>query len=235
MAQKVFDIEGVGEVIVSKRRGSKNLRLSINSKGQVRVSLPPWTPYAVGVSFAQSRRQWIIEHAQKNPQSLLKHDDRIGKSYRLRFIKLPETQKMSVRISNNEVVVKIPSSSNAADIQKAAKRASEKALRADAEALLPQRLRQLADKHRVAYKGVTVKKLTGRWGSCSSAGQIALSYYLIQLPWNLIDYVIIHELVHTRYLNHGPDFWTEFKKLLPEARQLQKQIRNYKPLLQASI
>jgi len=98
---------------------------------------------------------------------------------------------------------------------------------------LPQRVQYLASKHGFSYKQIRVRKLTARWGSCSNNGVITLSYYLLQLPWNLIDYVILHELTHTRHLHHGPNFWTEFKKVLPSAKLLQKEIRSYKPQVQA--
>jgi hypothetical protein len=51
----------------------------------------------------------------------------------------------------------------------------------------------------------------------------------MQLPWHLIDYVLLHELVHTKHLHHGKDFWDEFKIALPEARKLQKEMHGYKP------
>jgi predicted metal-dependent hydrolase len=235
MAQKTFEIEGVGLVIVSKRRGSKNIRLSVNSRGQVRVNLPPWTPYAVGVAFVQSRKDWLAKHARVNPAIELKDQDRVGKSYRLKFEAKPGTKTLSTRLKQNQIIINIPNGTKPADIQASAIRASEKALRVEAEALLPQRLKLLADRHSFSYKSLQIKKLTGRWGSCSSSAQITLSYYLMQLPWQLIDYVLIHELIHTRYLNHGPQFWSEFKAIAPNARQLQKQIKQYKPVIQATI
>jgi predicted metal-dependent hydrolase len=80
---------------------------------------------------------------------------------------------------------------------------------------------------------VQIRKLTARWGSCSSAKVITLSYYLMQLPWPLIDYVLLHELSHTEHMNHGSDFWGKFESVLPGAKVLRKEIRTYKPLVQA--
>ncbi len=234
MAQKFFDIPGVGPVLVSKRRGSRNIRLSINSKGQARVSLPSWTPYAVGVAFARERRDWIAKHSKSNEQLALKENDRIGKSYRLKFYSRPQSTRLSARVSSNEIAITVPPSASPRDVQQKAVAASEKALRAEAETLLPHRLKQLSIEHGYSYKSVRIAKLTSRWGSCSSTGQISLSYFLVQLPWQFIDYVIIHELVHTRHHNHGAGFWSDFKTALPEARQLQKQIRKFKPIVQAT-
>ena len=51
----------------------------------------------------------------------------------------------------------------------------------------------------------------------------------MQLPWELIDYVILHELVHTKHLNHSPEFWRALEELSPGARALQKKIKSHKP------
>ena len=65
------------------------------------------------------------------------------------------------------------------------------------------------------------------WGSCSDKNNISLNANLIHLPLKLIDYVLLHELLHTRIKNHSPIFWTEMQKLLPDTRTLRKELRNY--------
>ena len=112
-------------------------------------------------------------------------------------------------------------------------RAAERAMKKEAEQLLPSRLADLARKHNYSYSSVTVRKLVSRWGSCSSHKVISLSYFLMQLPWELIDYVILHELAHTKRMNHSPDFWEELEKTCPNARQLRKQIKEFRPVINA--
>jgi predicted metal-dependent hydrolase len=173
----------------------------------------------------------VARHALPTDHLVLNDGDRIGKSFRLVIKQSPSAKRLSSKIANNQVTLYVPFSASAEQVQQKASLACEKALRLEAEQLLPIQLKQLAKRHGYSYKDVRIKKLTGRWGSCSNYGQISLSYYLIQLPWQLIDYVIIHELVHTRHHNHGTDFWDDFKTALPEARRIQKQIRQYKPTL----
>jgi predicted metal-dependent hydrolase len=56
----------------------------------------------------------------------------------------------------------------------------------------------------------------------------------MQLPWQYIDYVIIHELVHTKVLKHGPDFWNAMSEIIPNLTQVRKDMRLYQPILDGS-
>jgi hypothetical protein len=114
-------------------------------------------------------------------------------------------------------------------VQKAARSVSIRALRREAEELLPQRLQSLAKAHDFTYGSVAIRQLKGRWGSCSQHSDITLNLFLMQLPWELIDYVILHELTHTKVMRHGPPFWSELEKYAPNARQLRKAILTHRP------
>jgi len=235
MAQKIFNVDGVGSVVVSKRRGSRNIRLSLTAKGQVRVSLPYWTPYSVGIAFAQSRAEWIRKHSDRYRREILKHNDRIGKSFRLKITPQPAAKVISARIQTSEVVIHVPPGTDETELQKKIHLAAEKALKREAEKLLPQRVDYMARKHGYSYSELKIKKLTSRWGSCSSSQKITLSYFLMQLPWELIDYVILHELIHTKHLNHGVEFWSEFKAARPNVKELRTQIKKHSPVVKATI
>jgi predicted metal-dependent hydrolase len=233
MAQRIVFVPEIGEVILSKRKGATHMRLSINAAGKVRVGMPYWTPYQAGIAFAKSKLDWIQIHLASHLSAKLQDGDLIGKSHRLHYVFNPSKQAITTKITANQIIVTTSLSLNDLRVQSKVIAACEKSLKSEAEHLLAQRLRLLAKRHDFTYKDVLIRKLTARWGSCSSKGVITLSYYLMQLPWHLIDYVLLHELVHTMHLHHGQEFWTEFKTILPNAKQLQKEIRPYKPLVQA--
>ena len=102
-------------------------------------------------------------------------------------------------------------------------------MKREAEQTLPPRLDFLAKTDGFEYGQVRIRQLKSRWGSCSEKGNITLSLFLVQLPEDLIDYVILHELTHTKFMHHGPDFWQELTRHLPDAKQLRKQIRAVHP------
>jgi predicted metal-dependent hydrolase len=233
MAVKLVEIPAIGAVKLYKRKGVRSIRLSVNAAGEVRVSLPYWLPYEAGAKFAHAKADWIQAQLQDRTQELLVNGQAIGKSHHLYIVRDFSASRVSSRVSGSIIRITFPAnkSSDSPEVQRAAQTAAVKALRSQAERLLPQRLRTLASIHGFAFKSVSVKRLKGRWGSCDAQKNIVLNLYLMQLPWQLIDYVLLHELTHTQALNHGPDFWEIFQRCLPTAKDLRREIRRHRPAI----
>jgi len=231
MPSKSFTLDDEVVITVYKRRGNRHLRLSINASGQVKVSIPTWAPYKAGVDFARSRHDWII--AQASPPPLLKHGQAIGKAHHLNFSARLGTTRVSSQTRGNTITISYPPDLDALapSVQQSAHRAAIRSLRAQAQQLLPQRLADLAAKHGFEYAEVSIKQMSGRWGSCDQRRRIVLNLYLMQLPWDLIDYVLLHELAHTQVLRHGPDFWQAMESVLPQAKDKRRQLKAYRPIL----
>lgn len=233
MATKQVSLPDIGTVTLYKRRGNRSLRLSIGTAGEVRVSLPYWLPYKAGEQFAVSKTPWILANRAETSGDL-QSGHAIGKAHRLYFEASPIAEKISTRIAANAVRITYPEHFSLTDprVQEAGQKASIRALRKEAEVLLPQRLAALASQTGFSYKSVGVKQLKSRWGSCTSQQEIVLNLFLMQLPWHLIDYVLVHELTHTKIMRHGTPFWREMERHLPNARSLRKQMAGYQPTLQ---
>lgn len=229
MPAKVFDVEGIGKVAVYRRRGTRRITIRIAEEG-VRVSAPPWAPYRSALSFVASKRDWILEH--QKPIQLLKDNSRVGKYHRLHFLPAG-IARPTVRVNATEITVRIPEASSPHDPanQAAAKRGITRALIAEGKQLLPQRLAALASTHGYEYTGVGVRQLKSRWGSCSSQGFITLNCYLMQLPWRYIDYVLVHELAHTKVHAHNAKFWALVDEAMPGSRQIRKEMRQFQPTI----
>jgi predicted metal-dependent hydrolase len=84
---------------------------------------------------------------------------------------------------------------------------TEAALRARAERELPAQLLALAAEHQIAVRRVSIRNQRTRWGACSPSGTITLNWRLIQTPDFVREYVLLHELMHRRELNHSRRFW----------------------------
>ena len=99
--------------------------------------------------------------------------------------------------------------------------------KADASKKLASRLHYLAEKHGFTYNRVITRNQKTRWGSCSSKNNISLNMKLVLLPEDLMDYVIIHELVHTRIHDHSKGFWGELGKYIGDEKAVAKRLRRY--------
>ncbi|WP_280749193.1 SprT family zinc-dependent metalloprotease [Parabacteroides sp. PF5-9] len=100
--------------------------------------------------------------------------------------------------------------------------------RREAKRVLPERLSRLAQQYRFSYSGVRINSSQTRWGSCSTRRSINLSLYLMQLPWHLIDYVLLHELCHTVEMNHSERFWQLMDQVTDgKAKQLRKELKAF--------
>ena len=230
MGVRTVQIENIGTVVLHKRANARHIRLSVTSSGIVRVTLPAWVPYRAGVAFAQSKADWIV--TQLPEVIMLTHGFRVGKTHHIVF-EVGAGNAISTRISGNLVRVLLPEgvSWRTEIAQAAARKAAVRTLKKEADQLLKVRLANLAEQYGYDFNSITIKQMTGRWGSCTDKTDITLNCYLMKLPWHLIDYVLMHELAHTRVMAHGQPFWSEMSKHLPNLASLRKEIKTHKPTL----
>ena len=106
--------------------------------------------------------------------------------------------------------------------------------REDARRVLTQRLAELAKEHQFVYGKVSIRSQRTRWGSCSTQNNISLNQNLLHLPDYLIDYVLLHELTHTRVKNHSSKFWNELEKVCPDAKEMRNRLKTYGYCLKTS-
>jgi predicted metal-dependent hydrolase len=91
--------------------------------------------------------------------------------------------------------------------------------RQEARRILTERVNYLAASHGFHYSNLRISSARTRWGSCSSRGTLSFTWRLILAPRQVIDYVILHELVHTRIRDHSRNFWQHLAKLEPGYKQ----------------
>ncbi len=104
-------------------------------------------------------------------------------------------------------------------------RAAAELQRPAAGRLLRRRLAHLAQAKGYTYRKIFIRAQNTLWGSCSAAQNISLNFRLAALPPELADYVMLHELVHTRHRGHGAAFWAELALHVPETRHLQTRLK----------
>jgi predicted metal-dependent hydrolase len=230
MSHRTIVLEDIGQVTLYKRKGAKNLKLTVGHNGDIRVTLPLWAPYYLGKQFVQQRRAWLLDkQVQFRP---LPNHLRVGKAHHVQF-DIQNWASIRSRVARGIITIQIPTgiNTNSPEVQTAIQHASIRALKKEAKLLLPDRIENLAKKHGFAYRSVRIKEMRSRWGSCSQHKDIVLNCYLMQLPWELIDYVLLHELVHTRVLAHGAPFWDELTIYVQNLPAIRKTMRSIQPTL----
>lgn len=233
--QKLIKIDEIDQgVIISHRKGTKSVRISIRSDGIVRLTVPYGVSEQKALSFLRSKADWINDKLPKT--ELLQHGIRIGKSHTLIYAS-SQSERPRGQIKNQEIQVSIPENSSwhSDSVQKSALKTCERALQAEAENLLPQRLEHLSKKHDLPYHSVVVKKLRSRWGACDNRKKIQLNIYLLQLDWQLIDYVILHELTHTIHQHHQSGFWEMLLSLEPNAKVLRAELKSKRTAIHSTV
>ena len=140
---------------------------------------------------------------------------------------LVESDKLLIEVKNNIVYFYYPAEVDFYDdkIQKLLKEAYFKAIKIEAKNYLPSRLEFLAKKYGFNYKAVALRNQKTRFGSCSYQNNINLNINLMNYNFDCIDYVLIHELVHTKIKNHSKIFWEEVEKYCPNYKQLRKTLK----------
>lgn len=228
--RKKLDISIAGhDVVLSRRKGTRHLRIAIKSDNTILLTAPYLITEKKAVDFLLAKEEWIEKHAK--PVSEFEENSLIGKGGRV-ILHVDPSADPHVRVNKYDVVVTVADEQDIYDvnIQKKITESADKSIKKQAEMLLPQRLQQLSEKYGLDYSMVTVRKLKSRWGSCDSHNNITLNMYLVQLEWSLIDYVIIHELVHTMHRHHQPEFWSEVERVLPNHKELRKRLKIHKTI-----
>lgn len=137
-----------------------------------------------------------------------------------------------IRYNEKEALLLCPTGTcyNDRKMQEWLRKAVTTALTRRAKQLLPPRLKALAYEKGFTYSRCTVRNVHSRWGSCNTKGSISLSIYLVLLPDELIDYVLLHELCHTVEMNHSDWFWALMDKVTAptKAKDLRKRLKGYR-------
>ncbi len=187
-------------------------------------------PLFLAKQLLESSREDIRSNLNKlsEKRTVLRAGDLIGKTHKLMIAAGNEYKS---RVIGTALEITLPSYENpeSAESQKFIRAAALKALRTQSKAYLTRRLKQLAETYGFGYERLRFTNAGTRWGSCSSSGTISLNIWLMQLPFELIDYVLIHELCHTKQMNHSPNFWHLVETIMPDFKARRRALKAQQP------
>ena len=206
-SQNISYYEGLGSVSFVRSTRARKLSIRINQRGEIRVSIPRFVSQKQAERFFRSKQEWV----KKQLNALKIRDCSQG---------LPREGGI-IQIRGKEFPVHCMASESQVEM------AIWRILHKEALNYLPDRVRELSEKHGYQIHGLKIRKMLTRWGSCTARKSINLNSWLVMLPDHLADYVILHELVHTRIKNHSLLFWAELDGLGADKDGARKSLKAY--------
>ncbi|MBF1002989.1 MAG: M48 family metallopeptidase [Candidatus Nanogingivalaceae bacterium] len=220
-----------GEIKIRKNKLARSVKLSVGVDGSLRASIPYYSPEFAVRRLVNGNRDEIRKMlATHNAKNSYQDGDLIGKTHTL-FLRKFSGEEIKISNEGNQILVQIPQELAFENplVQSEIRKTVSKILRKQAKAYLPRRIDFLAEKYGFSFEKLRFSHTGTRWGSCSSSGTISLNIALMNLPHHLIDYVIIHELCHTRQMNHSSKFWQEVEKYCPDYKKYVQEIKQFSP------
>jgi predicted metal-dependent hydrolase len=238
MIEKTVNLEKVGPVTIFRNRMATRIKITVKPDGIVRVTIPWMASFQSGEKFLAEKQQWIEKTLGKlarrpvSPKTIAPGNIFTTRNFRYEVVPAP-VPAVRIRYSSVEKVVSLEYPMEIPiempEIQKGLKRVIEGVLRFEAKRFLPMRAVELASKMGYQINRVTIKNNKTNWGSCSNLKNINLNLHLMRLPDRVIDFIIVHELVHTVIPNHGPKFKATMKRYFPDVNELEKEIKKIRP------
>ncbi len=214
-------------LIVSK--SARRVYLRVEQGRGLLVTIPKRYPKREIPALLESQRSWIME-------SLQEIDERTPEIYRqwpperlalsaintdvdIKYVPTQGGPDSVCWVSANELHVSVTQQSRPVIAT-----AIATALKMRAKSVLTPWLAMRASEHGLSYKRLSIRGQRTLWGSYSSSGTLSLNYKLLFLPTNVVDYVLLHELAHTKHLDHSQAFWQFLEQLKPGAHALDAQL-----------
>lgn len=230
--KQIISDKDFGKIHFVVRRSARNITMRVKEDG-LHVTTPPYrsiTALLEAIAPFRERLRNVCSEVKPKPFDLNFSIE--AECFRLKLETSP-LKNFTVSMRDETVVIACPAHADFTTerVQTLVKNAVMRAMRKKAEEYLPPLVQYWSSLFDLPYNKVTISKARSRWGSCSSKRDISLSFYLMLLPAHLMDYVILHELVHTREMNHGPKFWELLNQLTDgKALALRKELRMHRPV-----
>jgi predicted metal-dependent hydrolase len=202
-------------IIFCRKPNARRYILRVDVEGAVRVTIPRGGSLAYAKEFAGRQSAWVEKQLAILHEKIQTRGSEKTVLFRGEMMPLL-VEANWVCFGDQKVLVRAGE-----DLQSLIK----KQLWRLAKRELPVKVMELAAHHGLAVNRVSVRNQRSRWGSCSAKGVVSLNYRLVQVPEFVRDYVIIHELMHLRQMNHSERFWKLVCEAFPRTDEARKWLR----------
>lgn len=204
------------------RRKVKHIRISVNKDKEIRVIIPMRYPVGSLKRVLDDKKDWIVKK--------LEHFDNLKKNYfnlgengilylgrKYIFEQKPE-MKNYLKIDEQEMKIY-------SGVDLLNKRLQEHWLKQEARRVIEERMKIINKEGRFKFNKIFIRNQKTKWGNCSSNKNISFNWRLIKAPVEVMDYLIIHELVHLEEMNHSKAYWNKVGLLCPYYKEANKWLK----------
>lgn len=149
----------------------------------------------------------------------------LGRKYYVELIIDNDSNKIEIDFTESKFKITLP---NHLNTQETLRQAFENYYRLKSQEKIEPILRKKAKSTGLVYKNIKFMKLEKRWGSCTPSNTIIINFHAIKLPYSLIEYLVVHELVHTKVKSHSKEFWAELSKYISNWKELDSKMYGMK-------
>lgn len=208
---------------------AKHLSLKLTSSGALSVILPQGIQTLLAHSFVQEQSAWIEKHIRQSvtKPSISARPDVLDLKMLNEKWSIEYKEGVQGSVEYSELPNHCLSITGEIQSDKLVNKIIGLFLKNKASALFSQIISELATQHGFQYSGITIRGQKGRWGSCSSRKKLNINYKLLLMPEAVVRYVFIHELCHTREMNHSAKFWQLVENYVPEYRQYREYLKEH--------
>lgn len=212
MSNNIFTLDDGGfvPVIIESRRGSHNITLRPKTapEFEIHISKPFFVPESQALKFLESKRKWVQNIFNRTPKKCVVCDgDEIEfLDRRVRLVRTPNTRSNDlVQGADDKWIMYVGG----------APEMFERRVRDTIKAELLKSIKEIIKETPREFwpARIALRDTTTRWGSRSSTGTISFSWRLAFAPVSVMRYVVMHELAHTKHMDHSPAFWRQVSEL----------------------
>lgn len=203
---------------------ARRMKIALCPWRGIELVLPRGASEAQGKAFLDSRRDWMEKAWRRIRQRVPEAFDTTAPNH-LDLAAIPRRHELryepeASRLTRRGDTLVVPGAATPAN----ARLRLKPWLMDEARRILPGRVEHLSQETGLKHQRVHVRDQRTRWGSCSSRGTISLNFRILFHAPRVVDYLILHELCHTRHMNHGADFKALLERFEPEWSRLDREL-----------
>ncbi len=232
--ERIFEVNNLAiPYTIAESKRSSYLRLEMGFQG-LKVVKPVRVSLREVERLLETKRNWILKHYQRfqagqaaQPQRFWKTGESLlyrGQSYPLRFFNHPQEQ-LHIALQQGEFHIFLNPHWSAVERKTFLEQAFRLWFKQKAEVVIRERLAYFCRRSGFTFNTLRIKEQKTRWGSCSHKGNLNFNWKLLMAPPWILDYIVIHEICHLKYLNHSRDFWQLVEQYMPNYREAEAWLK----------